>query len=157
LTGRLPALRLVRTIGGEPVAAELQETGVGAERLARVRRALEAVVAEPGGSAHGKGLDRAALGFSVALKTGSADYAAFREPQDDPRGIPGRMRKHTWIAGWFPAEDPQAVLVVYLHDVSETSSHTAVWIARQLLRSEAVRAWLAARGVALDGPREEGR
>jgi penicillin-binding protein 2 len=154
LTGRLPALRLVGTIGGAGVPAaaqEVQEVEVGEEHLAFVRRALASVVAEPGGSAHGKGLDAAALGFSVALKTGSADYAPFRGPEDDPRGIEGRMRKHTWIAGWFPVEDPQAVLVVYLHDVAETSSHTAVWIARQFLSSEAVRAWLAERGVGRDG------
>jgi hypothetical protein len=53
----------------------------------------------------------------------------------------GKMRKHTWVAGWFPVEDPKAVLVVYLHDVSETASHTAVYVAAQFLRQPAVRAF----------------
>ena len=54
------------------------------------------------------------------------------------------MRKHTWIAGWFPAEAPRAVFVVYVHDTSETSSHSAVYVARQLLASPAVKRWLEA-------------
>jgi cell division protein FtsI/penicillin-binding protein 2 len=49
------------------------------------------------------------------------------------------MRKHTWLAGWFPAEDPRAILVVYLHDVAYTSSHTAVHVASQFLRSPEVQ------------------
>ena len=118
--------------------------------MALVRAAMRAVVAEPSGSANGKGLDEASLGFTVALKTGSADFAPF-EPGTDPRfGASserrGRMRKHTWIAGWFPAEDPLAVFVVYVHDTAETSSHTAVYVARQFLSNPAVGAWLAEQG-----------
>jgi cell division protein FtsI/penicillin-binding protein 2 len=51
----------------------------------------------------------------------------------------GKLRKHTWIAGWFPADNPRAIVVVYLHDVSETSSHTAVYVAAQFLQCGAVR------------------
>ncbi len=52
------------------------------------------------------------------------------------------MRKQTWIVGWFPVEQPKAVLVVMLHDVVETSSHTSVYVAAQFLRSPAVKRFL---------------
>jgi cell division protein FtsI/penicillin-binding protein 2 len=59
---------------------------------------------------------------------------------DDRRAMEAKkLRKHTWVAGWFPVEAPRAVLVVYLHDVSETSSHTAVFVAAQFLEQAAVK------------------
>jgi len=153
LTGELPAVRLVRSVGGEPIPASLETIDISEKNLARVRRAMEAVVTASDGTAHKKGLDRDSLGFSIAIKTGSADYAPFRSPEDDPRypAKRDRMRKHTWITGWFPVEDPRAVFVVYLHDVSETSSHTAVWIARQFLESPEVWGWLQEPSAATGG------
>ena len=53
------------------------------------------------------------------------------------------FRKHTWLAGWFPAEDPVAVVVVYLHDVAFTASSTAVHVASQFLRSPEVKSFVA--------------
>jgi penicillin-binding protein 2 len=150
-TGRLPDMRFVESIGGELLPLDPgTEVEVSERNLALVREAMRAVVTDSRGSANGKGLDEASLGFTVALKTGSADFLPF-EPGTDPRfGTAserrGRMRKHTWIAGWFPAEAPRAVFVVYVHDAAETSSHTAVHVARQFLSNPAVGAWLAQQG-----------
>lgn len=150
-TGRLPELSLVRAIGGEPVPRRFEPLAIDEAALARVRRALRTVVADPRGTAHGKGLSRAELGFSLAAKTGSADYLPLRPEAlagvvDAPGAEVPAMRKHTWLAGWFPAEAPRAVLVVYLHDTVFTSSHTAVHVAAQFLARPELRAFLAEEG-----------
>jgi len=143
-TGRLPDLRLVASIGGREVPSTARDVVVKSEALSFVREAMVAVVEEAGGSAHGKGLDRASLGFRLACKTGSADIGAIREsPQlsaaDRADKDAGKQRKHAWVGGWFPVERPQWVVVVYLHDTTETSSRTAAWVAAQFLQHEAVR------------------
>ena len=89
-------------------------------------------------------LGLAGLVVVLSLFTGSADIGPFQDtPEltaDDRRAMEqGKVRKHTWIAGWFPLDDPKAVLVVYMHDVSETASHTSVYVAAQFLRSAAVQ------------------
>lgn len=149
-TGWLPELTLVRSIGGQPVERRGRELGLSAASLEFVRRAMEQVVVGPHGTAHGKGLDPQSLGFTLAAKTGSGDYAAFRigdtsVPSDRADADEGRLRKHTWVAGFFPADKPLAVVVVYLHDTARTSSHTAVYVAAQFLRQPCVKNWLAKR------------
>ncbi len=144
LTGSLPEIHIVRAIGGEDVPLVAHDLGLSATSREFVRRAMESVVEDPGGTAHEKGLDKGSLGFRIAAKTGSGDYAAFKASPDqtiDDRldMEAGKVRKHTWFAGWFPAEKPAAILVVYLHDVSETASHTAVYVAAQFLSDPAVR------------------
>ena len=106
-----------------------------------------AVIEEPGGSAYGKGLDASKLGFSFVCKTGSADIGPGLVPdyhhKDFVRGGPldpvEGTRKHTWIAGWFPAENPRYVALFYLHDTATTSSHGAVYLAAQFLSNPLVR------------------
>ncbi len=127
-TGTLPQVSLVRTVGAGSLPALGRPVGIGDRALDEVRAALAKVATE--GSARGKGLDPVTLGFSLALKTGSADYRATTPGQP--------VRKHTWIAGWFPATDPVAIVTVFLHDTSATSSHSAVYIASQFLRQAAV-------------------
>jgi cell division protein FtsI/penicillin-binding protein 2 len=149
-TGVLPDVRLVRSVAGVPVRGASRPLGVSEASLRFVRDALRAVVEDPEGSAYRKGLDAGTLGFSFACKTGSADIGPIVEvpgmPDDDRDDMAaGKARKHTWVAGWFPADDPCAVLVVYLHHTTETSSHTAVHVASQFLRSEAVRRLVAGR------------
>ncbi len=149
-TGWLPELTLVRSIGGQPVERRGRELGLSPASLEFVRRAMEQVVAGARGTAHGKGLDAQSLGFTLAAKTGSGDYAAFRigdasAPSDRADADEGRVRKHAWLAGFFPADKPLAVVVVYLHDTARTSSHTAVYVAAQFLRQPCVRNWLAKR------------
>lgn len=72
----------------------------------------------------------------MAAKTGSADLTS--------TAVDGsRVLKHTWVAGWFPAEDPVGILVVFVHRTTRTSSHGATWLARQFLKRPEVTAWLA--------------
>ncbi|MBI5361942.1 MAG: hypothetical protein HZA53_02105 [Planctomycetes bacterium] len=147
-TGWLPDVAIVRRVDGVPVPKKGRAVGLSEASLAFVRGAMDRVVTDAEGSAHGKGLDLQKLGFSVAAKTGSADYAAIRKGLDASEvemtlAAKGSVRKHTWVTGWFPADHPRAVFVIYLHDLLYTSSHTAVYVAAQFLRQEAVKAWLA--------------
>ncbi|MDZ4772349.1 MAG: penicillin-binding transpeptidase domain-containing protein [Planctomycetota bacterium] len=144
VTGSLPDVRIVKSVGTTAVEPAARPLGIDEKTLQFVASAMRDVVDSPDGSAHGKGLDVGTLGFDFACKTGSGDYLPFRDtPElsaDDRRAMDaGKMRKHTWVAGWFPVDAPKAVLVVYLHDVSETSSHTAVYVAAQFLATDAVK------------------
>jgi cell division protein FtsI/penicillin-binding protein 2 len=150
-TGALPDLRIVRRIGDAAVESTSRPLAISRASLDIVRAAMRGVVVESGGSAHNKGVDDATLGFSFACKTGSGDIGAIHDvpgmPEDDrAAGAAGKSRKHTWIAGWFPAEEPVAIVVVYLHNVTETASHTAIHVAAQYLQSDAVRELVARRG-----------
>ena len=143
-TGVLPELRLVESVGGEQRPRRSRPLGLSETSLAFVRDALEGVVNEAHGTANIDELAARKLGFRFACKTGSGDWRAF-DPKagltdaDRADMLAGKMRKHTWIAGWFPADKPRAILVVYLHDVSETASKSSVFVAGQFLAQDAVR------------------
>lgn len=150
-TGALPSVRLVRAIGGVPIAGEGRPLAISKDALDVVRAGMRGVVVEAGGSGHGKGVDDATLGFSFACKTGSADIGFITEvagmPEEDRQArAAGKSRKHTWVAGWFPAEDPMAIVVVYLHNTTETASRTAIHVAAQFLQTDAVRELVARKG-----------
>jgi cell division protein FtsI/penicillin-binding protein 2 len=142
VTGRLPDVRLARKVGDEAVGTRSSELAISTRAREMVLKDLAGVVDDPGGTAHGKGLDRASLGFAFACKTGSADTKEIAGAAGQVKDGQRKMRKQTWIAGWFPVEKPRAVLVVLLHDVSETSVHTSVYVAAQFLRSPAVKKFL---------------
>jgi cell division protein FtsI/penicillin-binding protein 2 len=147
-TGTLPELRLARSVGGNEVPRRSRPLGISETNLVFVREAMRSVVDNDHGSAHNKGLDAHSLGFTFACKTGSGDYREFKDtpellPQDRADMVAGKLRKHAWVAGFFPAESPKAILIVYLHDVSETSSKTATYLAAQFLRTEALKRWVA--------------
>ena len=139
-TGSLPSVRLVQRVGGEALPRPRPVTlGLQPEALEAVRRAMIGVAGDPAGTAHGA-LGAAQVGYSLAVKTGSADL--------DPRSDDDRPgRKHTWVAGWLPARDPRAVFVVFVYETYVTSSHGAVYVAQDLLRQPEVVAWLAGLGV----------
>lgn len=142
-TGELAELRLVQSVGGREVPRGARRPlALGLSGLDFVRRAMADVAGAPLGSAH-NALSFEDLGVRVAVKTGSADIES-RKDQSDPRVL-----KHTWVAGWLPAEKPELVFVVFVHRTLATSSHGAVFVARQLLRQPEVRAWVEARGVEL--------
>lgn len=150
-TGVLPEVRIVRAIGGEPVSGASRPLDLSPASLDVVRAAMRAVVDEVGGSGHGKGLDPTTLGFSFACKTGSADIGRIVEvpgmPEEDrAAGLANKSRKHTWVAGWFPADEPIAIVVVYLHNLTETASKTAVHVTSQFLQTDAVRELVARKG-----------
>ncbi len=158
-TGKLPDLRIIAGLEALQRPRTSVPLPIDARVLGFLRDTLVEVVEKPGSSAYGKRLDRASLGFSVALKTGSADYRGgmvphYPHPPSDPSPIEWESgtRKHTWIAGWCPARDPKLVFVVYVHDTATTSNHGAVYLAGQLLHSDEVRAYLAAQGVTLEEP-----
>ena len=135
-TGRLPELRLVQSVGGVPMPRHEDTLPLSTTSLEIVRRSLRRVTVD--GTAKGTGLDPESLGFHLACKTGSADYQPGQVP-DGAGGWEAGMRKHGWVAGWFPAEKPKAIVVVYVHDTSTTSSHVATHVMRQFLSSSAVR------------------
>src|SRR6185295_2373873 len=81
-TGWLPEVTLARSVGGRPIEKRGRALGLSEESLAFVRHAMELVVHAEHGSAYGKGLDEAALGFRLAAKTGSGDYAAFKTGEE---------------------------------------------------------------------------
>lgn len=143
-TGALPRMRLVRRVGDLEVPAERLDLGISSEHLATIHGALRSVVQE-NGSAKNAWLTPDKIGFKLAAKTGSADY---REGAVPPIGRPSApiqdfnengMRKHTWLAGWFPAEEPRFVITVYVHDTSATASHSAAYVARKFLLTDAVQ------------------
>lgn len=145
LTNELPDLRLIDSIDGRVLPRESKPLGFSGENLVAVQEAMVSVVNVQKGTAY-KGIGRAGLPFRVAGKTGSADYAAFKEGLGESAGNNANKkgRKHTWFAGWFPADDPKAVFVIYLHDVSETSPYTSVHVARQFLEMPAVISFVGA-------------
>ena len=151
-TGRLPELRLVHSVGDTILPWRAEPVPLSRPSLEVVRRALREVPLA--GTAEGKGLDPETLGFTLACKTGSADYGPGRVPVDplaplsfDPAAWEPGMRKHGWVAAWFPADRPVAVVVAYVHDTSTTSSHVATHLLSQFLRSEPVQAWARERRI----------
>lgn len=135
-TGVLPQMRLVRSIGGVEQPQSSRPLALAPSALAFVRDAMEAVANESGGSGQ-PALNAHELGFRMAAKTGSGDIdtAVFITPDGK-----SRVRKHTWLVGWFPAERPRWVVVVFCEDTLQTASNGAIWLARQFLRRPEVQA-----------------
>jgi cell division protein FtsI/penicillin-binding protein 2 len=166
-TGELPRMRLVRRVGDLEVPSERLDLGISSEHLATIHEALGAVVRKYG-SAQDAWLTPDRIGFKLAAKTGSADY---REGAVPPSGVPWApiedynekgMRKHTWLAGWFPAEEPRFVITVYVHDTSATASHSAAYVARKFLLTDAVQNLMAepvpsGHGAAVEASAKRGR
>jgi cell division protein FtsI/penicillin-binding protein 2 len=136
-TGNLPTMAFVSQARGISMLRPPMPLGFKAKNLAVVGDLMEQVVSR--GSASGKGLSSESLGFRVACKTGSADIGKGPVP-DGSGGWEEGMRKHTWVAGWFPVEQPEYVFVLLVHDTSATSSHGAVQLASQFLKRPEVRA-----------------
>lgn len=148
-TGAKRELRLVRAIGGRELSPGVRvPLGLGERHLEFVRSALRGVAADAHGTGH-NALSQSQLGFTVAVKTGSADLQGRRDVEGQEGHSGGR--KHAWVAGWAPAEEPELFFVVFEHDTSATSSHGAVYLARQLLRQPEVLLWLAEHGVDVSG------
>ena len=137
-TGLLPEMRLVESVGGEPLPHRSRPVGLSRAALEHVRAALWNVTNDEGGTAHAAlGVDE--IGLRMSAKTGSADISSIRV-----RAADGKLRvpKHTWVAGWFPPEDPALVVVVFVQDTLATSGHSSTWIARDFLRRPEVRTFL---------------
>ncbi|MDA1264058.1 MAG: penicillin-binding transpeptidase domain-containing protein [Planctomycetota bacterium] len=143
-TGFLPEVTLVRYLADEQVPPNPVRLPISDAHLETVRRAL-LQVANGDGTAKDKGLSEADLGYVLACKTGSADYLAKQKVPVDPTAPLDQWeaeegeRKHAWLAGYFPAEDPKVVIVIYCHD---TSSHIATHMAAQILTNPVVDDWV---------------
>ncbi|MDF1799085.1 MAG: penicillin-binding transpeptidase domain-containing protein [Planctomycetota bacterium] len=155
-TGELPEVRLVNAVEERGFLVELPRPApeplpFSAANLEVVRSAMVEVAQHPDGSAN-DALSTKQVGFRMAVKTGSADL----EWRDETTLV-----KHTWVAGWAPAEDPKVVFVFFVRRTTQTSSWTAIWLARQFFLQPEVRAFLAAEGVPLEDvaidPAELGR
>ena len=143
-TGSLPSVRIVDRIGamGEerPLYGPAPEPLPFSEgNLGIIRDAMAGVASLPAGSGS-HALSFGDLGFDVAMKTGSADLTAGD----------GKVRKHTWVMGWTPVEDPKAVFVFFVRDTMATSHYSSTYLARQFLVRPEFRQWLYAEGVDLD-------
>ncbi len=143
-TGVLPRMRLVQSVGGDAYEAEGEAVDLPRWALERVREAMRGVITE--GSGQGKGLSEKELNFQLAGKTGSADYKPMSPGYLSELRLPTskapEMRKHTWFIGFFPAQRPTTVVVIYCHDIGVTSSHSAVYVASQFLSTPAVQAYV---------------
>ncbi|QDU69027.1 penicillin-binding transpeptidase domain-containing protein [Engelhardtia mirabilis] len=140
-TGVLPSMQLIQRVGDEAVSrGPVRELPYGEASFDKVRAMMELVTNDAGGSAY-KTLRHEVLGWTVAAKTGSADLQSRKNVEGADVSY-----KHTWVAGWLPAEDPQLVFVVFLNGTTSTSSHGAIYVARQILQRPELREWMEAEG-----------
>ncbi|MFT5290462.1 MAG: cell division protein FtsI/penicillin-binding protein 2 [Planctomycetota bacterium] len=140
-TGNLPNLRIVEQVGARDIPREPGQPvplDEGARR--RIVSSLLGVTNDRKGTGF-KALSKHALGFHIAAKTGSADFTSRNSESDR------LIRKHTWVAGFAPVENPEVIFVVFVHDTVTTSSHGAVYLAEAFLQSSEVRAYLRAKGM----------
>ena len=143
-TGSLPSVRIVDRMGamGEErplFGPDPEPLPFSKKNLDIIRDAMAGVASLPEGSGN-HALSFGDLGFEVAMKTGSADLTAGD----------GKVRKHTWVMGWTPVEDPKAVFVFFVRDTMATSHYSSTYLARQFLVRPEFREWLYAEGVDLD-------
>jgi cell division protein FtsI/penicillin-binding protein 2 len=149
-TGILPSVRIVDRIGapGEErpyFGDEAEKLNFSEANLGVIREAMKGVANDPTGSGM-HALSREDLGFDVAMKTGSADLTSGD----------GTVRKHTWVMGWAPADDPKVVFTFFVRDTMATSHNSSTYLARQFLVHPEFRQWLSEEGADIDPDFEPG-
>ena len=141
-TGEQRELTLVKRVGARPYPLGTPTPlPISKRSLDFVRGAMLEVARAPLGTAHAA-LGPTALGLPIAVKTGSADVQSRKDDQGHSQVV-----KHAWVAGWLPPERPELVFVLFEGRTTATSSHGAIYVARQLLTQPEVLDWLGARGV----------
>jgi len=136
--GRLVWPRLVlRTVDQEghitpgPAPETLGTVPVAPEHLERIRRALEGVVNEPGGT----GARARVEGVRVAGKTGTAQVVGLEHTEDlDEEEIRFRHRDHAWFAAFAPAENAEIVVVALIEHGGHGGSAAGPVVQRVLAR-----------------------
>ena len=124
--GKLVRPRLVRALGGRPVAAEPpRDLGLKPGTLAAVRAGLFAVVND-----HGSGWRARIDGVEVCGKTGSAQVVSHARLA---RGTPAAaLQPHAWFIAYAPAERPRIALAV-LVEHGGSGGEAAAPLAREIL------------------------
>jgi penicillin-binding protein 2 len=95
----------------------------------KVRKGLEAVVNDPGGTGRRAGLP----GVRVAGKTGTAQVVSLQRYHNYGRGgRPYRYLDHAWYTAYAPADDPEVVVTVLLEHSGGGGANAAP-VARKVL------------------------
>jgi penicillin-binding protein 2 len=158
--GTLPAPRVVLArrdpegrIVEEPAPEPPGRVAVAPEHLARIREALEAVVAEPGGTG-----GRARVpGVRVAGKTGTAQVVRLEHTEDlDEHEIPIRHRDHAWFVSFAPVDAPEIVVSVLAEHAGHGGSAAAPIAQKILTRYFEKRRAAAGEQLAAAGPDGDG-
>lgn len=111
--------------------AEGERVPVTKARLALVRRALHAVVHDPGGT----GRRARVPGIQVSGKTGTAQVVRLERYEGLADGeIPVRHRDHAWFGAFAPSEAPEIVVAVFVEHGMHGGSAAAPIAARILRR-----------------------
>ncbi len=146
-TGILPDIRVLHSVDGRELVSEGKRVPIDQHNLRVVHGAMDAVVNLDGGSAWDRGLGEEILGHRFICKTGSADYyssgtVAKYDEAENFTGYGEGVRKHTWVVGWIPAENPKLVVAAFVHDTGTTSGHSSVYLMSQFLRRPEIQAYL---------------
>lgn len=99
----------------------LHRADLSAQHLNAVRKGLEAVVNEPGGTAWKSRLEE----LPYAGKTGTAQVVKLRDDIKDEKLIPYRFRDHALFAAYAPARNPEIAVAVVVEHGSHGSSAAA--------------------------------
>lgn len=99
----------------------LHKASLPAPYLAAVRKGLEAVVNEPGGTAWASRLEQ----LPFAGKTGTAQVVKLRDQIKNENLIPYRFRDHALFAAYAPATNPKIAVAVVVEHGSHGSSAAA--------------------------------
>ncbi|MCP5021067.1 MAG: hypothetical protein GY930_04750, partial [bacterium] len=146
-TGILPNIRAVHSIDGRELVSEGRRLPIDEHNLRIVHGAMDAVANHPDDKLWRKALAEEKLGARFICKTGSADYDddGIVPKYDDAENFLGYekgVRKHTWVVGWLPAENPKLVVAAFVHDTSTTSTHSSAYLMSQFLTRPEIQAYL---------------
>ena len=100
------------------------------EYLELVKRALEGVTNEPGGTGLRAGLN----GIKMAGKTGTAQVAATDKNRADSSEVPLRLRDHAWFVDVAPASQPRIALAIIIEHGGH-GGHAAAPIAKEMINA----------------------
>jgi penicillin-binding protein 2 len=123
----------VRDIGGRTVRSVEPEVinrmDLRPDYVEKVRKGLEAVVNEPGGTGRRAGLP----GVRVSGKTGTAQVVSLQKYHGYGRGgRPYRYQDHAWYTAYAPSENPEVVVTVLLEHSGGGGSNAGP-VARKVL------------------------
>jgi penicillin-binding protein 2 len=118
-------VRDIRSAGGDTLfefASKVRRRlDIEDETLETIKRGLDAVVQEDGGTAYSKRLDN----VKVAGKTGTAQVHSIGAVRVANRDKEFQLRDHAWFASYAPSDNPEIVVVVFLEHAGHGGSEAA--------------------------------